>query len=172
MEFAKIWLTCIGAAIVYGIIHDQVTAHICVEYFSIAHPMILPLTSPTLFALEWGILATWWVGAALGFGLAASARWGPRPSFTAHQLRRPVVVLLAWMALAATLSGVTGYWLARTHRIFLSGWFATAIPASAHSRFLADSWAHAASYLVGGIGGIFLCNRTYAKRQGPAAISR
>lgn len=166
MQFVKIWLLCIVAAIGYGILHDEVTAHICVEYFSIAHPMILALNSPTLLALEWGILATWWVGAALGFGLAGSARWGSRPRFTAQALRRPILFLLAWMAIAATFSGLTGYWLARTQRIVLSGWFATAIPTSAHARFLADSWAHAASYLVGGVGGIFLCARTYAKRSG------
>ena len=32
----------------YGIVHDQVTAHLYVEYLSIAHPTIRPLTSPTL----------------------------------------------------------------------------------------------------------------------------
>ncbi|MFN3944768.1 MAG: hypothetical protein ACK4K7_07550 [Allosphingosinicella sp.] len=30
------------AAMAYGILHDQVTAHICVEYFTIAQPPIFP----------------------------------------------------------------------------------------------------------------------------------
>ena len=43
MEILKIWLFCIAAAICYGIVHDQITVRICVEYFSVFHPTILPL---------------------------------------------------------------------------------------------------------------------------------
>jgi hypothetical protein len=167
MEFAKIWLLCVVAAIFYGIVQDQVTAHLCVEYFSIAHPTILPLTSPTLLAVQWGVLATWWVGAALGLGLAASARLGPRLPFAAHDLRRPIAVLLFCMASISVFAGIVGFALAESHKISLSGWLASAIPASKHARFMADWWAHSAAYLVGGIGGIFLCRRTYAKRPSP-----
>jgi hypothetical protein len=165
MEFVKIWLLCILAAIFYGIIHDQVTAHLCVEYFSMAHPMILPLTSPTLLALEWGVLATWWVGAALGLGLAACARLGRRLPFSARDLRRPIAGLLLCMAFASLFAGIAGFVLAEMHKISLAGWLASAIPASKHARFLADLWAHSAAYLVGGLGGIFLCARIHGKRQ-------
>ena len=65
-EFLKILLLCIAAAIVYGIVHDQFTACICLEYFTVFHPQIFPTQSPTLLAIGWGILATWWVGAFLG----------------------------------------------------------------------------------------------------------
>lgn len=164
MEFLKIWLLCIAAAICYGIVHDLVTAHVCVEYFSVAHPMILPLTSPTAFALEWGILATWWVGAALGLGLAACSRLGQRVPLQWRQLIRPIAALLLCMAVASVLAGVTGFILAKTHKIALAGWFASAIPPAKHSRFLADAWAHSAAYLVGGLGGIFLCRWAYSKR--------
>ena len=165
MEFTKIWLLCIVAAISYGIIHDQVTAHLCVEYFSIAHPTILPLMSPTLLALQWGVLATWWVGAALGLGLAACARLGQRLTFSALNLTRPIAGLLLCMATASLLAGVAGFTLAERHKIALAGWLATAIPVQKHSRFLADLWAHTAAYLAGGLGGIFLCARTYRNRQ-------
>ncbi|MFI5379272.1 MAG: hypothetical protein ACHRHE_08245 [Tepidisphaerales bacterium] len=33
-------LLCILAAVCYGIVHDQVTARICVEYFTIGHPPV------------------------------------------------------------------------------------------------------------------------------------
>jgi len=33
MQSIKIILTCVVAAILYGIVHDQITARICVEYF-------------------------------------------------------------------------------------------------------------------------------------------
>ena len=66
MEFIKILFFSVVAAIFYGILHDQVTAHICVEYFSIAHPPVFTTNSPFLLALGWGIIATWWVGLPLG----------------------------------------------------------------------------------------------------------
>jgi hypothetical protein len=54
MQSVKIILTCVVAAIFYGIVHDRVTAHICVEYFSVFHPSIFPTHSPTLFVRACG----------------------------------------------------------------------------------------------------------------------
>lgn len=79
MESLKIVVLCVLAAAAYGVIHELVTARICIEYFTILHPAIFPTTSPTLLALGWGILATWWVGAILGVLLALAARAGSRP---------------------------------------------------------------------------------------------
>lgn len=45
MEPLKIILLCLVSAVGYGILHDQVTARICVEYFTIGHPMLFPTTS-------------------------------------------------------------------------------------------------------------------------------
>jgi hypothetical protein len=66
METVKIVLLCILSAIIFGILHDQVTARACVEYFTIGHPPIFDTDSPTLLAFGWGIIATWWVGLILG----------------------------------------------------------------------------------------------------------
>jgi hypothetical protein len=165
METLKICLFSIGAAIFYGLLHDQITARICVEYFSIAHPTILPLTSPTALALEWGILATWWVGAALGILLSIAARLGKRPPVAARALIRPVAILLIAMAASSFLAGVTGFFLARIHVISLVGWLGAVIPQSKHARFMADWWAHSASYLVGILGGLILSYMTFVKRK-------
>jgi hypothetical protein len=54
MEIIKIWLLSIAAAILYGILHDQVTARVCLEYFTVFHPPVFDTTSPTLLALGWG----------------------------------------------------------------------------------------------------------------------
>jgi len=169
MEAVKIWLLSLAAAITYGILHDQVTARICVEYFSVAHPRILPLTSPSLLALQWGILATWWVGCCLGVGLAVSARLGLGPTLSARDLCRPLAILLLCMALGSVAAGITGFLLARAGQISLNGWLATAIPASKHARFMADLWAHSAAYVIGYFGGLGLCVRTFVKRRRIAA---
>src|SRR3954451_19765307 len=62
MQALAIVLLSILAAVLYGIVHDQVTARICVEYFTIGHPPVFDTESPTLLGLGWGVIATWWVG--------------------------------------------------------------------------------------------------------------
>jgi hypothetical protein len=37
MEALKIAFTCVIAAVIYGIVHDQFTARICLEYFTVFH---------------------------------------------------------------------------------------------------------------------------------------
>ena len=165
MEILKIWALCIAAAIAYGIVHDQVTVRICLEYFSMAHPTILPLTSPTWLALQWGILATWWVGAMLGILLAIAARLGSRPVLSARSLLYPLLILLLCMAASSAAAGATGYLLAKAHIISLGGELGTAIPSDKQARFMADWWAHSASYVAGIVGSLILCVKTYARRK-------
>ena len=82
------------AAVVYGIALDQVTARVCIEYFTIGHPPIFPTESPTLLALGWGVVATWWVGLLLGVPLAIAARSGARAPRSEGSLVRPIAFLL------------------------------------------------------------------------------
>ena len=164
MEVLKIWFFSIFAAVSYGILLDQVTARICVEYFSVFHPTILPLTSPTSLAFEWGILATWWVGAALGLLLAIAARAGSRTQFSVGDLYRPLLILLGCMAAAAFVAGIVGFSLARTGILSLE-WLSPMLPVERHARFIADLWAHSASYFVGIIGGLIMCAKVWTKRR-------
>src|SRR3954465_1193790 len=97
MEF-RIVLLSILAAVVYGIVHDQVTARICVEYFTVGHPPVFNTESPTLLGLGWGVIATWWVGLILGVPLAIAARAGRRPKRSAAGLVPRILVLLGCMA--------------------------------------------------------------------------
>ena len=91
MERIRIVLLALFAAICYGIVHDQVTARVCLEYFTIGHPPLFSTTSPTLLALGWGVVATWWVGLPLGLLLAVAARGGQRPPLSAADLRKNFV---------------------------------------------------------------------------------
>lgn len=146
---------CVLAAIVYGIIHDQITARICVEYFTIGHVPI-GTDSPTLLGLAWGIIATWWFGLFLGVLLAVAARAGRLPKSTARDLRVPVARLMLCCFALALCAGLVGYLLAQQKVIWLSSYLASAVPPHKHSRFLADLWIHNTSYLSGGIGAVIL----------------
>src|SRR5262245_61211379 len=94
MQIVAIIGFCIGPAVFYGVVHDQVTARVCVEYFTIGHALIFPTKSPTLLGLGWGVIATWWAGLLLGIPLALAARAGGRPKRTPRSLVRPVAILL------------------------------------------------------------------------------
>jgi hypothetical protein len=164
IESLKIVLTCIVAAIFYGVVHDQFTTRICLEYFTVFHPLVFNTQSPTLLALGWGIIATWWVGAILGFLLAIASRAGPRPKLPALALLTPIVRLLLIMGASAALSGFAGFILARRGTIAPPEWVASALPPFAYPSFIADWYAHSASYAVGFIGGLVLCITQFRRR--------
>jgi hypothetical protein len=171
MQSSAIVLSCIFAAVCYGIAHDQITARVCVEYFTVGHPPIFPTDDPTLLGLGWGIIATWWVGLFLGLGLALAARGGSRPPRSVGSLIRPVVGLLAVTAIAALTMGILGYALAQLGLVELLDPLDSEVPQEKHAAFLADLWAHTASYFVGGIGGIVVMIRVWRSRRGPTAIT-
>jgi hypothetical protein len=164
MQFVGIVLLCLVAAVTYGIVHDQVTARVCVEYFTVGHPPIFGTDDPTLLGIGWGILATWWVGLILGFPLAVVARIGSRPRRSACSLVRPVLWLLAAMAAFAFAAGVAGWLLAR-QGVVLVGPIGRQLPADRHTPYLADLWAHSASYLVGFVGGVVVIVQVWRSRR-------
>ena len=168
----KIILLCIVGACVYGIVHDQITARISVEYFTIGHPIIVDTTSPTVLGLVWGVVATWWMGLILGVPIALVSRVGRFEKLSARELVKPIGLLLMSMGCVALVSGVVGHVLAREGRIELIGW--PAIHEDRHTAFLTAWWAHSASYYAGVVGGVVLLNvlvlwrrrRTVSRAQG------
>lgn len=160
MQFVKIIGVCVLAAVAYGIVHDQITARVCVEYFTIFHPPIFGGTqSPTLLAFGWGVIATWWVGVLLGVPLALIACIGSRPPLTAADVLPMVRTLLLVMAICAAAAGVTGYFLG-----VIPPWMGNMLPPERHRRFLANWWAHNASYASGFVGGVVIWILTYRRR--------
>jgi hypothetical protein len=166
METIKIILMGVAAAILYGILHDQITARVCVEYFTIGHPPVFHTEDPTLLGLGWGVIATWWVGLPLGILLAAAARVGSLPKTEARDLLKPVGVMMACCGVLALASGVVGYVLANCGIATLDPLLAARIPPARHTLFLADGFAHAASYGGGLVGGFILCMWVVMRRYG------
>ena len=60
-------------------------------------------------------------------------------------------------ALAAVAFGCIGYGLASRGTVFLVGPLADRVPAERHVAFLADLWAHNASYASAFLGGVAVC---------------
>jgi len=165
MKHIAIILLCIAASVVYGIAHDQVTARICVEYFTIGHPDLFGTDDTTLLGLGWGVVATWWVGLVLGIPLSVAARHGERPKMEARDLVRPLGMLLLVSGLTALLAGVTGFVAASRGWVVLLEPMASEVPRERHIAFLSDLWAHSASYACGFIGGLVLVAWTWRQRK-------
>ena len=164
MEASKIVWLCIVSAVIYGILHDQVTARVCVEYFTIGHPPVFHTDSPTLLALGWGVIATWWVGLLLGIPVAFVSRLGSWPKYNVAQLILPVCVLLGVMGVASLIAGLSGYFVANSGGVWLAEPLRSQVPASKHTAFLADLWAHLTAYGVGFLGGITICGWVLFRR--------
>jgi hypothetical protein len=101
----------------------------------------------------------------LGIVLAVAAREGKRTKRDLKTLFRPVGVLLGVMACCALAAGIVGWLLARNGVIALPGRIADAVPREKHAAYLADLWAHNASYLVGAVGGVVLAAWVWSRRE-------
>ena len=164
VKSAKIILLCMASAIVYGNCHDQVTARVCVEYFTVGHVPPFASESPTVLAFFFGTMATWWVGLIFGVLLASVARAGSWRKFEAGDLFRPIGCLLTVMAVVSIVAGMTGYELGRASGFVLPEPLGVRVPADRHHLFFADTLAHVASYLVGILGGVILCAGVLLRR--------
>jgi hypothetical protein len=160
----QIILTSIVLAIVYGIIHDLITANVCVEYFTIGHPKLIESESPVRLALLWGFIATWWVGLILGILIVLVSRIGDRPRFELMDVIKPMLLLLGVMAIMAFVSGIFGFFAAKNELFYLTEPLASMIPEERHHLFLSAAWAHGASYLTGFVGCGIVCFRIWRRR--------
>jgi hypothetical protein len=165
VQFLTIIALCVLFAVTYGVVHDQITARICVEYFTIGHAPIFGTDDPTLLGLGWGVLATWWVGVMLGVLLAVVARAGTWPKRSAASLLRPLLVLMIASAGCATIAGIAGWLLAAGGVVVLPEPLASRVPPEKHVAFLADAFAHSASYLSGFVGGGIVMLRVWLGRR-------
>jgi hypothetical protein len=149
---------------VYGVMHDQVTARVCLEYFTIGHPPLIRTSSPTLLALAWGFAATWWVGLPLGVIVAMAARHGSRTKLSAAQVWPYILRLMVGVGALALTTGLFVYLLAARGEIALSKDWSDLLPDGTQIPFLVDAWTHAASYLFGILGSAVAAVFIYRRR--------
>jgi len=137
MQAFGIVVFAVLACIAYGVTHDQMTARICVEYFTIGHAPVFSTEDPTLLGIGWGIRATRWVGMFLGIPLAAAARIGSRPKRSAVSLIRPMLLHIGCTAAFAAVAGGVTFIAATNGWIRLLPEMAERLPRDKHThRFL------------------------------------
>ena len=170
MYKAQVLGISILAAVVYGIVHDQITVRLCLEYFTLAHPALFPTTSPTVLAFCWGVAATIWVGAVFGGVLAFVAESDGRPPVPLSRLLKAIAILLAITAFSAVSVGFAGFEMARASIISLSADLGGLFSREQQHRFVAVWFAHIASYAVGMLGGTLLIIAFWQQRGRPRVL--
>jgi hypothetical protein len=148
----------------YGVLHNQISARVSSEYFTIGHRTLIQSTSPTLMGIAWGINSTWWVGLILGVLLASAGRLGRWEKRTARSFVRPVLILFAACGAASLLSGFAGYRLVSSGTVPFLPEMSRVIPLERQPFYIAALWMHTASYTAAAMGGLILTVRVAAGR--------
>ena len=156
MKWLKAILLIIASIIqacIYGILHDLITAHVCIEYFSVAHPVIILALhqDPVAHAFIWGILATWWVGLLGGLLLAAILTFRHRGQYRLRSILTRTAKILAQTGVCAGLAGILGFGLGKWGVLQIPNIYYGLIPDNRTPDFFFDAFAHTTSYLVGAI---------------------
>ncbi len=156
VEFLRIILLCVAGAVLYGVVHDQVTVRVSPEYFTVGHARIIGSDSHTLIALAWGVVASWWMGLILGVPLAILCRVGRAPRWTARDLAPHLGVLLALMGLGATVAGAAEHVAGLGVGGGTSSIDGVEFTPDQRRHFQVAAAAHAASYTCGTLGAVAL----------------
>ncbi len=127
------------AAVLFGLVHDQITVRVCVEYFTVAHETL-------------------------------AAREGPWPKLPWRHFVRPALALAGLMGGAALLASILGYVLTARGIVRIVADYEDLIAPERHARFMADVWAHLASYAVGLLGGVAIAVQALRARRRLAAL--
>lgn len=153
-----IFFMCAVAMAIYGLVLDQITAHLFPDSLS---RELIPLPSPSdsaLLALFSGALTTWWIGFPLGGGLTVACCL--RPIQTSPQaLLAPIARLAGLMGCCAALSGAGGYIALRTGWLVLPDDVGQFVPMESRASFAAVSFSQLASFGCGFLGGLHLILR-------------
>lgn len=184
VESSKIVAGSIGAACIYGIANDQVSARVCPEYFTEGFnkqnvsyfpndgilgwvkKQLQTTKSPTKIGLIWGVIATWWMGAYLSVPVMIASRRGSWPQLTMENLIKPTGVALGFMGASSAIAGLVGYIKAKKGTVGKNpwDWGADGVPEQAMNRFIADSYAHQVAYASGALAGLGLAAWAVLKR--------
>jgi hypothetical protein len=158
----------VAAAVLFGVVHDQITARVSIEYFTIGHKTLVRSESPTVLGLVWGVVAAWWAGALAGIVVSLAAREGPWPRLSWREFVRPALVLAAAMGVSALLAGAAGYWLTSRGIVPIVDDYEDLIAPARQARFMADVFAHRASYGVALLGTVVIALRAlWARVRSP-----
>jgi hypothetical protein len=147
-----IWLM-----VCYAILQDQVSARLCVEYFTIFHQPIPGITDPTLIGIGWGFLGSWYGGAIMGVSAGLTCSLGPKAPLPLSVIFRGMLCVMLTTALVTALTGYATYCNMELFGITLDETVVSPLaPENRRMVFLVANY-HLMAYGVSIVGSIILC---------------
>ena len=146
----------IGVMSGYAMLQDQVSAHLCPEYFSKLHPPIHGLTDPTLTGIAYGFLGSWWGGALLGYAAGVAATVGSRPPVGLRELFRTMLVLVGGIAAVTAVTGVNVALHADLLGVTFQPGLSALVPPERQRAALVVACYHFAAYVSAVVGSVVL----------------
>ena len=163
--FTKTFAASIVAAVLYGLIHDQITIRICPQYFTVWHPHLIDTNSLTVLAVFWGVIATWWMGAFLGIVLGWSAVVGQRPMAPFKDVLNGLARIMAITACGASIAGLVAALSHLTVPATVMGPDICTMSLDIQRRFTIDLFIHNASYNISPVATAVYAALIYRKRM-------
>lgn len=173
-ESSKIFGLAVGSVFAYGILNDQITARICLEYFTkgFHESMLLGWTGPilstvrnmllaykgsaTIVGIIWGVIATFSIAIIAGIVITFFSRLLKWPKLNVSDLKYPMMNAMGITGIGALAGGIVGYHKAAVHGV--ARMWANANVASGNLvGWQVCAYAHSAAYLVGPIAIVGLC---------------
>ncbi len=156
------------AQIAYGIAQDQINARLSPEYFLVVHsPKLEGVTDPTLLALLWGFLGSWWGGLLIGLGVVLSGTLGPAPPITERRLHRPLACVLLFQAFVTALCGFAAWQIHGILGLSMPDGLASLVPEARRGALVAVAASHIGTYLSAVAGAVVLCVWVALNRPAP-----
>ncbi len=155
MNFIKCFLLVFFGVIIFSILHDLITANICLEYFTKAHVKVISSENPFILALFWGVFASWWLALPIAFSIAMIIHHKKSVSFI--WLRKKIITNLSGLFLLCVFVGIIGFTLSKFEIIRPSENFLLKIGNIHWENFFYCIFSHTCAY-VGGIlvGGLLI----------------
>ncbi|WP_020473290.1 hypothetical protein [Zavarzinella formosa] len=151
--------TILGAGMLagYGILQDQISSRLCPEYFTVLHNPIPGLTDPTLIGIVWGFLAAAGGGVAMGYAAGLAATLGKNPPLATRDLVRPMLLLMAAVAVVTAITGVSAHRHAEMFNVRLDPRLDALIPVERHRAAFTVACYHFAAYASAILGSVVMC---------------
>jgi hypothetical protein len=141
----------------YGMLMDQVSARLCPEYFTVLHNPIPGLTDPTLLGVVWGFVGACWGGAIMGYAAGVTATAGRKPPLSVRELVRPMLAVVAGIAVTTAVTGASADRHAEMFSIRLDPSWDEFVPPQRHRAVFVVACYHFAAYVAAVVGGVVLC---------------
>jgi hypothetical protein len=141
----------------YAMLQDQVSARLCVEYFTIFHQPIPGITDPTLIGMGWGFLGSWYGGAIMGVSAGLTSSLGPKPPLPLSVIVRGMLGVMLTTGLVTALAGYATYVNMELFGITLDETVVGALPPENRKLVFVVANYHLVAYGISILGSIILC---------------